>query len=154
MAEYLGDGFLPEKDDSYLKDLPKIICFASSEMIETIPQGTEYLDRRYVMKGNATVELKVVISSEVDFNHFAKWWNTEVDRGSDWFHAELLFFGVVDVFKCRFISDLTHNVTDGINWGHVKLEIKEFYNKLLDPNVNYVLTCGDITHCSEVLECI
>ena len=150
--EYLG--FLPEKDDKFLKMLPEIICFASSEMIETIPQAKTYLDNNHYMIGRSTVELKVVVKSTVDFNEFAKWWNNEVDRGSEWFHAQLLFFGIIDIFKCRFVTDLTEQVTDGIHWAHIKIEIDEFYNKLLDPNVNYVLTCGDITHCNEVLECI
>ena len=150
--EYLG--FLPEKDDKFLKMLPEIICFASSEMIETIPQAKTYLDNNHYMIGRSTVELKVVVKSTVDFNEFAKWWNNEVDRGSEWFHAQLLFFGIIDIFKCRFVTDLTEQVTDGIHWAHIKIEIDEFYNKRLDPNVNYVLTCGDIIHCNEVLECI
>ena len=151
---YLGYGYLPEKDDKYLKDLPNIICFASSQMIETIPRATEYLDNRLIMKGRATVEMRVVVKSSVDFHDFAMWWNTEIDRGSDWFHAQLLFFGIIDIFKCRFVSHLVEEVTDGVHWAKVKIEIDEFHNKLLDPSVNYVLVCGDLTDCSEVLECI
>ena len=147
-------GFNPEKDDTYLKRLPSIICFASSEMKEYIPRATEYLDKQYVSHGRPTVEFRVVVSNTVKFNKFALWVRKDVDRGGSWFHAQLLFFGIIDVFKCRFVSDLTEEITDGVHWGRVKIEIDEWRNKLLDPNVNYVLTCGDITDCRNTLECI
>ncbi len=151
---YLGKGFIPEKDDTYLKQLPKIFCFNSEEMTELIPRATKYLGNSNYSFGRPTVELKVVVRSEADFKILGEFFRTDVDRGSDWFHAQLLFFGIIDVFRCRFVTDFKEEVTDGVHWSHVKIEIDEFYNKLLDPGVNYVLTCGDLISCAEILECI
>ena len=154
MGTYLGGDFLPNKDDIYLEILPTIVCFANEEMHEVIPRGKDFLGNRAIMEGRPTVEFKVVVKNEINFHDFAMWWNNQVDRGSDWFYAELLFFGIIDVFKCRFVSHLVEEITDGVHWSHVKIEIDTFYNRLLDPSVKYILTCGDITSCAETLECI
>ena len=150
--EYLG--FLPEKDDKYLIDLPKIMCFAGEGMKCAIPIATEYLNSRTYMKGRATVRAKFIIRSDVNFHDFALWFNNEVNRGSFWFHTELLFFGIIDIFKVRFITNIEEQMTDGVRYGTVAIEIDNFYNKLIDPNVHYILYCDDLTSCSEILECI
>ncbi len=138
----------------YQANLPSTICFAKDEITEVIPQGKSYLGAEIHFVGNATVEFKMVVTRDVDFEDFARWWNEEVNRGSDWFYAQLLFFGIIDVFKCRFVSDLIGQVTDGIHWGYVKLEIDDIDFDLLDPTVEYVLICDDIISCDAVLECL
>ena len=147
-------GYLPEKDDKFLASLPKIMCLVGEGYSCTIPVAVDYLNDKHFRIKKATVKAKFIIRNDIDFHTFANWFNQEVNRGSFWFHTQLKFFGVVGVFRCRFISNISEESVDGIKFGTVNLEIDNFYNMLIDPTVNYMLYCDDITSCSEILECV
>jgi len=149
---YLG-GYLPEKDDFYLPKLPTYLCLTMGGIQEEIFRGIEYLDGRVVSSTKPTVKATGVVANAVNLDDFGKWFQNKVNTGRFWFHAELLFFGVRDVYRVRFINDLKVIREDMLNIVHLELEIDMFYNHFIDPTETYILFCDNLIECNEVLNC-
>jgi len=150
---YLGEGYLPEKDDKILEQLPSILCLSGDSLIEEIPRATAYINNKHVPFGRPTVKLRAMIHKGVDVDELGKWFKKNIDSGMDWFHAEILFFGVKDVFKCRFINHLKTETVGGLNIAHLELEVDAFHNRFVKVGQTYVLFCDNLIECEAVLNC-